>query len=675
MSALRLVADALDPNEERIVMLALSRFIGEMSGWRTSTYTLCRVVAALDGLDVERGQDGQLREVPFRLGKLVMQKKGWKPEDLDRLWGAARRQKRPLDREVLSAFVPEWLWPSIYRLIENGPEETIEEAEGFFGCWASGLFSTGDDRPEGKRGANNINVYISALWTFMRRLCDLHASAPTEDRPHFKEWKRDLLPKQPSAAEFDAEESNRDRSAPPLLSVRRALKGLCAEIERKKTRAHWRKHMFEELRDRAILGCLATYGMRAEALWWLDVDHFTLEHTFPDGSVGAALVVPPVKRERVAHTKFVPPLLAAWIREYLDYIDAKPGEPMWRPRQKARRQERLGQQMLTDVLIRTVSPYCDGRIYSPHTFRHLAARLATLVGIEWIRERPTEFLLGANGTPSSPQTFSDVLLGQALHDIADRYRDMNSKESRENWTKVTVEGVWAWIWGDKGARQGPDLRLIADAEERAKRAEVEMRGLDAQLDGLEQRARQAKALNVKEGVVLLLDITTTSRALVKATAAFERALRELDEARAVLVPIDDTAAEVPQLEESDLQLVTYEQEAERPLIRMKLLPEEFRFAVGADILPRSTLRHWMSGKRLPYPAGDRRNLFDPPPPGQRFPEAVLYVSEHKRYIRVDKLDPTRFHVDAWERIMELCRRPEPKPPARHKSRREAQPPR
>jgi hypothetical protein len=346
---------------------------------------------------------------------------------------------------------------------------------------------------------------------------------------------------------------------------------------------------------------------------------------------------------------------------------------MWRPGQKARRQERLGQQTLTDVLIRNLSPYCDGRLYSPHTLRHLASRAATLVGIEWIRERPTEFLLGTNGTPSSPQTFSDVLLGQALHHIADRYRDMNSKESREVWTKITVEGVWEWIWGDKGARQGPDLKLIADAEEKAERAQVELRGLEAQLDGLEQKARQAKALSEKEGIVLLLEITTTSRALAKATARFERALRELDDAREVLVPIDDTAAEIPQLEERDLQLAAYGEEEDRPLIRTKLLPDEFSWGIGADILARSTLRRWMTGK-LPYPAGDRRNLFDPPKPGAKYPEAVEVVSAHKRYIRVDRLDPTRFHVDAWERLMELCRRPEPKPPARHKSRREAQPP-
>lgn len=670
MSALRLVADALDPNEERIVMLAVSRLIGEMEGWRSYTYNLCRIIAALDGLDAQRGEDGQLREVPFRDGKQEMLNQGWSPEHLDRLWVAAQRQKRPLDREVVSAFVPEWLWPSVLRLIERGSEETIEEAREIFSCWASGLFANGEERPEGKRAVNNLNVYISALWALMRRLCDLRESAPKQDREHFEGWVRYDLPKQPSAEEFNAEESNRDRSAPPLLSVRRALKGICAEIERKKTRSHWRKSMFEELRDRAVLGCLALYGMRAEALWRLDVDHFIREHTFPDGSVGAALVVPRVKRERVEHTKFMPSLVAEWIEEYLDYIDAKPGEPMWRPRGKARSQERLTQQTFTDILIRTLSPYCDGRIYSPHTLRHLASSLATLVGIEWIRERPAEFLLGANGTPSSPQTFSDILLGHALHHIADRYRDMDSKASREAWTKITVEGAWEWLWGDKGARKGPDLQLIAAAEQTVARARVEKRGLEAQLDGLEQQARRAKALTEKEGIGLVLDILTASRALAEANARFERAVWKLDEARAVLVPIDDTASEVPQLEESELQLVTYEDEAERELIRMKLLPDEFRWAVGADILPKSTLRRWMSGK-LPHPAGDRRNLFDPPLPGAKYPEVVEVASAHKRYIRVDKLDPDRFHVDAWERIMELCRRPEPKRPSKHSSRREA----
>ena len=96
MSVLHVVPDPeMSADQERLVMLALSRLLGEMEGWRSYTYNLCRIVAALEGLDLTRDQSGQLQEVPFRAGKLVMQSRAWTPEELKRLWVSARRQKRP----------------------------------------------------------------------------------------------------------------------------------------------------------------------------------------------------------------------------------------------------------------------------------------------------------------------------------------------------------------------------------------------------------------------------------------------------------------------------------------------------------------------------------------------------------------------------------------------------
>ena len=85
--------------------------------------------------------------------------------------------------------------------------------------------------------------------------------------------------------------------------------------------------------------------------------------------------------------------------------------------------------------------------------------------------------------------------------------------------------------------------------------------------------------------MLLLEMTVTSRALAKAAVRHERALRTLDEVRERLVAIDDAAAEVPEAPESDLQLVTYEEEDEGKLVRTEIRPDEFRWAIGADILP------------------------------------------------------------------------------------------
>ncbi|MBA3841767.1 MAG: hypothetical protein H0X39_03965 [Actinobacteria bacterium] len=467
----------------------------------------------------------------------------------------------------------------------------------------------------------------------------------------------------PTPEDFDAEEAGWDRSAPPLIAVRRALKALDNEIARKKRYSQHRKHMFQELRDRALLAVLVVFGPRAEAVWWLDVDHYIRDHTFPDGTKGPALQIPKTKREKHEHKKALPPEVAQWIEEYITYIDAKPGEPLWRPGRKSLRDKRLDQQNFHDMLLRRLSPHCDQKNYSPHTLRHFASGVATLVGMEWIRERSDQFLLGSRGIPASPQTFSDVLLGQALHTIADRYRDMDTKQNREIWTKVTVEGVWEWVWGDKGARKGPDLKLVASAEQKVIGARTELDGLEASLNALEQQAQRPKALTEHEGIQLLLQIMTTTRALMKATSTHERALRELELAREARVPIDDSISEAPELPDTEFEILRYEDEDERPLLRMRLLPEEYRWCIGADILPRSTLRHWMAG-RLPCDLGDRRRMFEL--------DAIWTDPDHprKRYILIDKLDPSRYHVDAWERIMELCRRPEPKMPSRHTSRRE-----
>jgi hypothetical protein len=153
---------------------------------------------------------------------------------------------------------------------------------------------------------------------------------------------------------------------------------------------------------------------------------------------------------------------------------------------------------------------------------------------------------------------------------------------------------------------------------------------------------------------------------MKATVRHERALRELDEARQILVAIDDSVSDDTPEDgpEPEIEIAPYEPDEARPLVRTHIRPDEFRWAVGPDMLPASTLRHWMSGSRLPFPSGDRRNLFEL--------DAVWTDPDRprKRFIRVDRLDASRFHTDAWERILELCRRPEPKLPSRHKARRE-----
>lgn len=659
----------LTPAELHAVRLVLSHLVGRMSSWRSSTYNVCRVLASLGGLDLDVDADGVTNERAWPVGKQVMKRNSLSPEKVNRHWQTVRRRKEPLPDDLLSVFVPEELWPVLARFVADGPGQVVEESEPIFYDWAAGFLSNGEPRPRGPLSSSGLGVYISALWTLMSRICEAREWSPDDGTFH-EDWRIHMLPKRPAAEDFDAQEAGWDRSAPPLLAVRRALRAIDTEVARKRKLAKTRPHMFQELRERAMLGVLVVHGMRSEALWALDVDHYNPAHHFPDGTVGPALTVPRTKREKVEHTKALPTKVASWLDEYIDYIEAKPGEPLWRPGLKRTRHERLDQQNIDDMLRRLLAPYCGGRHFSPHTLRHFVAGVATLVGIEWIRERSDQFILGARGIPASPQTFADVVLGHALHHIADRYRDMNSKPNREVWTKVAVLGIWEWVWGDLGARKGPDLKLIAEAEDRVRGAKVDLDGLEAKLSELERMARRPKALSESEGIQLVLRMMALTRDLQKATVRHERALRQLDEARTAEVPIDDSLANVPELPESEFALLGYEDEEERPLVRTLLRADEFRWAIGTDILAESTLRAWMGGHRSAFPAGDRRNLFDPPRPGQKYPDAVEVISQHKRYIRVDKLDPSRFHADAWERLMELCRKPEPRMPSRRKSRRE-----
>jgi hypothetical protein len=145
--------------------------------------------------------------------------------------------------------------------------------------------------------------------------------------------------------------------------------------------------------------------------------------------------------------------------------------------------------------------------------------------------------------------------------------------------------------------------------------------------------------------------------LANAKEERERAVREYDEALKARVPLPDDVDAVPTIDEVVLAPEEPDDAVkERPIVRNSCSPEEFRWAFGADILPPSTLRRWMSGD-LPHPRGDRRNIFDPPKRGQKYPSAVEKPAGRYR-IRIDKLDLSRFHPHVIARLEEIMRTPE-----------------
>jgi hypothetical protein len=679
----------LDAEATRLVRLLLSRFIGEMRGMRTYTYPLGQVAAAV--------MEHCLPVVPA--GSQAIKRLGIKPRELDDRWALARRQSRLLPDPILVEFVPADLWPGVSWIIDAGPHVAWDRFEAIALAWARGLNEDGTGRQGWRRDRNlrsqpiplgplsegSLDITLTALNTLSWHLIELQklgAAGLIASAKPLELWTEARLPKRPRAADLGARPANADRSAPPLLLIRRVLRALDTEVQQRANKKRGRETSFCWIRDRALLGVMASLGGRRRTIANLRQRDFLRDHVFPDGVVGPAVVLTlgeGVKGQGARRVKGLPPLVGQWLEEYLAYIKVGSDEadaPLWyaNDANKIEAREAWETESLDKHVPKLIARYDEkSRNYSSHTLRHLAAQLAEFYGNEWLAEHREELLFKTtSGMPSSAITFADILEDHDLSSVADIYRGLNSERSREEWSRIVAIGCWAYLWEDRGARQGPDRERRRQAQRDLQTAIERRDGLEERLNRLavDKESRRQRAIADSEGLstaqlfVAMLELDSLNDEIIRvselaasaraAVAASEREVRDAVDAR---VPVPDELPDEEIWRDVDESVAPENKNTERQPVRDWCTVSEFRAAFGEGLLPVSTLYRWLAG-RLPHPNGDRRNMFRLNEDGK--PTALYVISEKKRRILLDELNWYAIHVDVRERLEELRFSPGPR---------------
>lgn len=663
------------PDLDRAVHFVLSRLLGTQRGDRSYNVSLCSLTTAIASRQVTRGIAAQH----------IFKRLAMRPTELDDLWVVARGNGQLLDRQLVEAFFPEVVWAALGDVIRLGPVNAWERGEHILSCWARGLETDGAKRRR-RLSEGTIDLYAACFQRLAKELCELRklaaAGAIALNAEILVAWERDQVPARVSGEALGASPANADRRAPSLKAARRAIKHLDREIARRSASARLRRSIGIVLRDRAMLALFLVTGARLGAITRLKRGDFERYGRARSGDhVGPVVMLQPGKtlQRDVLRAKFLPELVGDWIQEWIDCagINDDPDAPLW-PLSN-------GEGALEPHAVRArvktlLDPFTADRSCSPHTLRHLCEKLAFQAGIAWL-EANRERLLddeSLSGLPSSPQTFADTLLDHGLSTVQDTYKDINSEHGRETWARIAAEGVWAYIWGEKGAPKGPDVERIKEArsavaacEERQDEVRHRVARLKAEKELLRQRAATDGSLDVKALIQLqfqtddLADaIADASIDLARTEHELERAQEELDAARTAEVALDDDvdiAALEDELAREDASTESPERAAlvVDPLrlfegrIRDRVNPREFQWALGGEqFVADVTLRRYMRGQ-LPYPAGDRRNVWDPPAPGQALPDCILRPSPRKTWILIDKLDLTRLNSCVIDRLRYL----------------------
>lgn len=718
---------ALEPEARFLVDLLRSRLVGVRKA-RGYTSPLCRLLAVLYQAEppasaTHAGGGG------WPGPKTAKKSAGMKDDRLDRLWVLAEANTYLLPSQVLDSFFPPEICPALFAAIADGPVEFVEESYKVLTAWSSGLERDGSPRERGQ--LHELSSYVNAVRRLGRELSQIRKIAVSERRKReeieqlradgelaktsererrlrlsltpgqeslIEQWRLEDLPDRKTNEELGAEPANRDRSAPPRRAVRRCLRSLTRKIDdlQRNPRARKRSGLFLPLRDRALMA-VACLGFREATICSLRRCDFLPVHDFGDGKVGPALRVRNLKGlPGIVRIAAIPREVAEWILAYLEYVDAEgipllPEGPLWLPKRRTEWQsyQETSSSLVEMSIVRTLAPFVNGRKYSPHTFRHLAERYTFVGGLDWLTENRAMLLDDENrpGIPSNPQTFCDVQLDHRLHDIVDRYKDINTEPGRRAWRRIAVEGLWAYLWGDRGARQGVDVEGIARAAERRRAAERFAEQTTELIQELRRRKRQFQQekaaqreqaharvdemseadyrrtrfeLDRFDDMIAALDdeVSEAQETRVEAALELERARQGEREARALRVAIPD---EVP-----DDQIVTDPAEI-LPMPRAdRATPEkqrdfidnyELQWAIGEELLPISTLNRWLRGK-LPHPPGDRRNLVTANPAGG-YALGVSKPTPRRFQIAVNELPLENYHPDVVERIEWLLTRPWP----------------
>jgi integrase len=651
---------------ETAVHLLLSRMLGTQNGWRS--YCSRLPIAAGGGLGVS-GTGPR--------SNYVMKRLGLEPSDLDDRWAVARANGQLLHRDLVEAFFPAKQWPLYAHFIEAGPMQAWRDFENALVCWSRGLNTDGS--PRGKRlAAKTVNGYISTCHKLMRELVELHKLAVAGqvdlDPAILDGWEVQSLPAHVTAESLGAQAADTDRRAPSLRAVRRCLRELDREVEKRKKTAYGRRHMALPLRNRALLAVFLTLGGRRGAVMRLKRGDFVRFHK-SDGYEGPALLLRPGKsvHQELVRVKHIPIELGEWIHEWIEYAGThdNPDAPLWV--KTPGKLDALAEHTASDLIPKLINPYLVDRHCSPHALRHLSEKLAFHAGMDWL-EANRELLLtdeGISGLPTSPQQIADALLDHSFGRVQDIYKDMNSERARTHWARIAADGVWSLIWGDAGAPKGPDPELIAAAQTAVDRAEaecsrtlMELKRTETEKKVFRQRAKQmAGAGDVSRALEAMFELDDLADALLEKVTANAEAERALEHARLAFKEAKATRIALPDEEVSpalsdELDMLDVDGVAEplpqdEPYLRPLVTLLEFHWALsGSLLISEATLRRWALGK-MPYRRGDRRNPWDPPLRPGDIPDCIERPSPRKTSVNLDRLDWSRFPIEVIERLKYL----------------------
>ena len=650
----------------------LSRWVGQGSLRRLSWW-LCRLLAG-----VSSDPAALVRQNGWPAPTSACRRLGLSGEAIELRFRRVAKTHAPLlDDEILDAFVPRPLQPVLEELIREGYDLAAEAVETLLRELADGLSSEGPVEPLREGSITNLRTAfvslareLNALRLIEPKLSPSPTPAPDRERA-FAGWVSADYRKLPRASKLGARPANTDTSAPPLRFIRLALRGLDWEVEQR--RAAGNRKLFRALRGRALLA-VAVLGFRPEALARMVGDDVSSSFVFPDGEVGPAIMANPRKtvHASIVRPKALTDRVYGWVCEYKEYAGVQPQGPLWLANLNPRTE--LSSVALSRVIAslldrpperelrlnpyyRAIGDAWPTRRISATKMRHFAEIHASLSGLDFAHEHREELARPYNPLPGDPQIFADALLDHAMAGLPARYKDAASEAGRARYGLVASLGIYDYVLGSRGARRSIDPTRVKEAQEAFSNARTHEVGIESEIDRIERKltaveigtlSTEKRDLYMAELAQSLITLLRSARELNAAGKRTEKAAVELKRARMETMPIDDLSDPVPA---GALPALEQEAEPELPIEREYAWPDEFRRAVGENILPPSTLRRWMSGKTR-HPPGDRRNLIEP--------DMIETISTRVRRIRLDKLDWSRFPESVQERLDAIRRTPDPR---------------
>lgn len=561
-----------------------------------------------------------------------------------------------LDVDVLSAFVPRELWAVVEQIAIDGPG--LAGARGALALQAAAAepVRMTKRKPAGRPASGTVDLWGNALRRVFAVLVEMRA----EEVP----WAPlDAWRSVPPLRKPDLPPNALDSSGPRLALVREAWRGLNEEIAEAlgidvgddelsalaatSDTALARASLFKLLRGRVTLGLLVLTGSRVSAIARLTRGDYISDYRGPgpDHRQGPALVLRPGKtlHPDLTRIKMLPPDFARCIDAMLEYRDRCYAV---RVRQGAApTRTAVNDEPLLLATLRNTNPWGDTGIrnytsglppsttgraipaliprengvdpalpasvrtcvgYSPHSYRHTASGLAEIAGERWNKRHA-----GEERRPYEPGLYATALEDQESSEDKMRalYGDRDTDSLREVLAARAIDGIWALLATDEGARRTPDRDGMRDCLERREALRDHRGFLERRTDEIHAEARRSPGS--ADLILRVMEVSTELRRTVEHLADAEVRLRDLRHDRRLWAPLPDTAppeppVDVAALEQELLENLRVEErpDARQPEpLRPWVTVAELEYIVGT--VSRSELSRWLLGKSLPKRA-DRR---------------------------------------------------------------------